>query len=69
MVKSSKVGTTYTLTAGDEIKLETGASSLTMKSDGTIILKGVDISVIGDGEINVKAAKNIVMKGKKILEN
>ncbi|HFD13834.1 MAG TPA: type VI secretion system tip protein VgrG, partial [Epsilonproteobacteria bacterium] len=69
MDKSSTVGKVYTLSAGDEIKLETGASSLTMKSDGTIVLKGVDISIIGDGEINVKAAKNIVMKGKKILEN
>jgi len=67
--KLTMVGNKYSLTAGDEIELKTGKSSLTMKSDGTIILKGVDISVIGDGEINIKAKKNIVMKGKKILEN
>jgi len=67
--KDSKIGKTYSLNAGDKIELVTGASSFTMHSDGTIILKGVDISVIGSGEINVKASKNIVMKGRKILEN
>ena len=40
-----------------------------MKKDGTIMIKGKDITVNGSGAINVKASKNIVMKGKKILEN
>jgi len=63
------VGKMSTLTAGEGIIFTTGLSSIVMKSDGTIIIKGVDISVIGSGEINTKAKKNIVMKGKKILEN
>jgi len=67
--KTTNVGKVYTLTAKDEIKLVTGSSSLTMKSDGTIVLKGIDISVLGEGEIHTKATKNLVMKGKKILEN
>ncbi|PVV27886.1 MAG: hypothetical protein B6D79_00065 [gamma proteobacterium symbiont of Ctena orbiculata] len=67
--KVTKVGKKYTLTAGDEIELRTGKSVLIMKSDGTILLKGVDIDVIADGETNVKAQKDIVMKGKNILEN
>ena len=67
--KITGVGNKYSLTAGDEIVLTTGKSSLTMKSDGTITLKGVDISIIADGEINTKSKKNTVMKGKKILKN
>ncbi|MEW8354169.1 MAG: type VI secretion system tip protein TssI/VgrG [Candidatus Thiodiazotropha sp.] len=67
--KLTKVGKKYTLTAGEEIELRTGKSVLIMKSDGTIMLKGVDISVVAEGEINVKAQKDIVMKGKNILEN
>ena len=40
-----------------------------MKKDGTILLEGKDITIKGSGAINVKASKNIVMKGKKILQN
>ena len=40
-----------------------------MKKDGTIQIVGKDITVKGSGKINVKASKNVVIKGKKILEN
>jgi len=63
------IGKIYSLTAGDKIELITGKSSITMTEDGTIVIKGVDISVIGSGEINIKAKQNVVIKGKKILEN
>ena len=55
--------------AGDSISIVTGSASLTMKKDGTIILKGKDITVEGSGKINVKASGNITMKGSKILQN
>ncbi|MCF6189957.1 MAG: type VI secretion system tip protein VgrG [Cocleimonas sp.] len=67
--KIVKVGNKYSLNANDEISLVTGKSSIVMKSDGTITIKGVDINVIADGEINTKSKKNTVMKGKKILKN
>ena len=35
----------------------------------TISIQGKDITVNGSGEINIKASKNITMKGKKILQN
>ena len=57
------------LKAGDSITLQTGAASITMKKDGTIAIRGKNISIDGSGAINVKAAKNIVMKGQKILQN
>jgi type VI secretion system secreted protein VgrG len=67
--KITMVGKKYTLTAGEEIELRTGKSVLNMKSDGSITLKGVDIQIMADGEINIKAKKDIIIKGKNILEN
>jgi len=40
-----------------------------MKKDGTIFIKGKNITIDGSGKINVKASKDIVMKGSKILQN
>ena len=67
--QTTSVGKNLTITAGDQIVIKTGQSSITMKKDGTIQIQGKDITVKGTGEINLKATKNIVMKGNKILEN
>lgn len=66
---SLDVGKKISITAGDEIVLSTGKASITMKKDGSIVISGKDITVKGSGAINAKASKNIVMKGKKILQN
>jgi len=58
-----------TISAGDSITITTGSASISMKKDGTIFIKGKDITIEGSGAINVKASKNIVMKGSKILQN
>ena len=63
------VGKTFSLTAADQITLTTGSSSIIMKKDGTIQIKGKDISIVGSGKINVKADSDVVIKGSKILEN
>ena len=55
--------------AGDSITLTTGSASITMKKDGTITIKGKDITIEGSGKINAKASSDIVMKGSKILQN
>lgn len=52
-----------------EIVLVTGASSIRMKKDGTIDIKGKDIRINGSGEINVRAAKDLTLKGSKIQQN
>jgi type VI secretion system secreted protein VgrG len=57
------------ISAGDSISIRTGSASITMKKDGTIFIKGKDITVEGSGKINVKASSDIVMKGSKILQN
>jgi type VI secretion system secreted protein VgrG len=55
--------------AGEAITIKTGDASLTMKKDGTIILKGKNISVTGSGAINVKADGDVVLKGNKVVTN
>ncbi|NML16538.1 type VI secretion system Vgr family protein [Azohydromonas caseinilytica] len=64
-----KVGKNLVINAGDSVSITTGSASLTMKKDGTIVLKGKDITIEGSGKINVKADGNVVIKGAKILEN
>ncbi|HYN78856.1 MAG TPA: type VI secretion system tip protein TssI/VgrG, partial [Lamprocystis sp. (in: g-proteobacteria)] len=64
-----QVGKKFYLEAADEITLKTGSASLTLKKDGTIQLKGKDITVTGSGKIGVKASSDLVLKGSKIAEN
>lgn len=66
---SLNVGKHFSLTAGDSITLTTGSASITLKKDGTITIRGKDITIDGSGAINVKASKNVVVKGQKILQN
>jgi type VI secretion system secreted protein VgrG len=66
---SIKVGKKFVLDVGDEITIRTGKASINMKKDGTITIQGKDITLKGSGGVNVKASDNVVMKGKKILQN
>jgi type VI secretion system secreted protein VgrG len=63
------VGKDLAISAADSITLTTGSASITMRKDGTITISGKDITVNGSGAINVKASKNVTMKGQKILQN
>jgi type VI secretion system secreted protein VgrG len=49
------IGKKLTVTVGDQIILKTGQSSITMKKDGTIVIKGKDITVDAMSKINEKA--------------
>ena len=64
-----KVGKNLVVDAADSVTLKTGSASITMKKDGTIVIKGKDITIEGSGKVNVKASGDIVMKGSKILQN
>ncbi len=63
------VGKNLVIEAADSISIKTGDASITMKKDGTITIKGKDITLQGSGKVNVKADSDIVMKGSKILQN
>ncbi|MNQ32988.1 Ice nucleation protein [compost metagenome] len=66
---SLDVGKDFSLSAGDSITLTTGAASITMKKDGTIVISGKNITIDGSGAIDIKANRNVVIKGQKILQN
>ncbi len=66
---TTKVTKNWAIDAGDSIVLKTGDASITMKKDGSIQIKGKDITITGSGKINVKADGDIVMKGKNIKQN
>ena len=53
----------------EEIILQVGGASITLKKDGTIIIKGNNITIEGSGKINIKASGDLVMKGSKINQN
>ncbi len=63
------IGKNFIVEAKDSITLKCGSSMITMKKDGTINIKGKNISVNGSGKINVKASSNVIIKGSKILQN
>ena len=52
---------TVLVTAKDEITLKTGMASINMKKNGSITISGTQITVKGTG--------NVIVKGKKVLEN
>ncbi len=66
---SLSVGKNLVVTAADSISLTTGQASIVMKKDGTISITGKDITITGSGQITGKASKDMVLKGKKILQN
>ena len=63
------VGKKLGVRAADQISFTTGDASITMKKDGTITIKGKNITVEGSGKIQVKASSDLVMKGSKITQN
>jgi type VI secretion system secreted protein VgrG len=64
-----QVGKKFYLEAADEITLKTGDASIVMKKDGSIQIKGKDITITGSGKIGVKASGDMVLKGSKIAQN
>lgn len=63
------VAKNLTIDAGDQITIKTGSASITMKKDGTIVIKGKDITLEGSGKINAKASGDVVIKGSKVQQN
>jgi hypothetical protein len=52
---------------GGNILLTAGEASIRMKQDGQIDFKGTDIRLRGAGEIEIKAAKELRLKGTKVV--
>ena len=58
---------TITITAGQQIELKSGASSILLKSDGTIQVKGVQVTVEGT-MTTVKGSAKATVEGSGTLE-
>jgi type VI secretion system secreted protein VgrG len=63
---SLSVTNNLNISAGDSVTITTGDASISMKKDGTITIKGKDITVDGSGKINIKASSDVVIKGSKV---
>jgi type VI secretion system secreted protein VgrG len=63
------VGKNVVINAGDSLTLKVGPASLTMRKDGSIVIKGTDITIEGSGKINRKVRRDVVLKGRKIVDN
>ncbi|EAU45638.1 hypothetical protein R2601_22132, partial [Salipiger bermudensis HTCC2601] len=50
-------------------QLTCGKASIVMKKDGSITIKGKDISIDGSGKITAKASSDMTLKGSKINQN
>jgi type VI secretion system secreted protein VgrG len=55
--------------AGEGIVMKTGDASITMTKDGTIVLKGKDVSITASGKINATVSSDVVIKGSKVSGN
>jgi len=64
-----KITKNLVIDAGESISFKTGDASITMKKNGTIVIKGKDITLQGSGKINCKADGDVVLKGSKVLHN
>jgi len=64
-----KVAKKLVVVVGESIMFKTGDASITMKKDGTITIKGKDITLEGSGKINAKASGDVIVKGSKVKQN
>ncbi|MFA6157080.1 type VI secretion system tip protein TssI/VgrG [Mesorhizobium sp.] len=63
------VGKNLTIEAKESVTIKTGSAEIVMKKDGTITIKGKDITIKGSGKIDVNASSDIIMKGSEIKQN
>ena len=55
--------------AADTVQIQTGGSSITLRKNGSITIKGKHITIDASGTVNVRASGDIKIKGSKISQN
>jgi len=63
------VGAKMQIDVTEELTLQSGEASITLKKNGDITIKGKNITLDGSGKINIKASGDVVIKGSKIAGN
>lgn len=62
------VGKNLKITAADSVTIVAGGASFALKKDGSIVIKGKEITFDGT-KINLKASGDITLKGSKVKQN
>lgn len=57
------------ISSDKDVAIKCGKAEIVLKKDGTIFINGKDIKIDGSGKIDMKSAKDMILKGKKILQN
>jgi hypothetical protein len=57
------------LKATDELQLVCGQASVILKKDGTVSIRAKDFEIAASGTVTIKASRDVVLKGAKILQN
>ena len=55
--KSTDVGKSYDITAGDQLTITVGKASLVMKKDGTITINGQNIDLVADKHMGLDSKR------------
>ena len=53
----------------NEIAVKNGSASIVLKQDGSIIIRGNNITIEGASRVNIKASADIVLKAANIRQN
>ena len=63
------VGKSLRMQAGVDVSIVVGKSSIVMKKDGTILIKGRTITIEAEQKVTVKASGDIRLRGSRVLQN
>lgn len=62
-------GAMFQFVAAQTGTLKAGSSVLTLQRDGDVEIQGKDIAVLSSGNLTMKSAGNVMLKGSKIIQN
>ena len=54
---------------GGSVAIKVGSAAVILKKNGEITIKGNNINIEGFGNVMLKAASNVVIKGANIVQN
>jgi hypothetical protein len=55
--------------SSNEIIIKTGGASIVLKADGSISIKGRDITIEASGNVALKAGGNLALKGSRVVQD
>lgn len=64
-----EVGKKLSVIAADEATVKSGSAQIELKKDGSVTLRGRDITTTASGRVTVKSSSDTAIKGSKIIQN